>query len=303
MNPELFAALVAALCLGFLVELIWVSRSLLRRKIRPLNGLGQGLFFLGLLIVGLGGMANWLFSLQGFMVLIEGDAIPLFGGRHLQAFEAGLLSDPAEMNLTVQLLDVELRPGLGTGFYPEMLLLVSRGPGQEQEISLIAGSSVASGSLWFHGGAFGFAPRILISRAGETLFDETVPFTTRRDDAQDIQFEGLFTIAAHELEVEGRVNLASWDTRVSGHPVLSLRISTNDELLGAGSLEVGGLAEVGEGLEIQFADLQMWAEIDVSRRNYPQPMFWGAVLAAAGIVLWVWAAAAHWIQRVRQRSA
>ena len=115
---------------------------------------------------------------------------------------------------------------------------------------------------------------------GETAFDRTVPFTTRRRGAAGITFDGLFTIASERLLVAGSVDLASLDEGLRGHATLHLEVRREGVLLGGGSLLPGHFAEIAEGYRIGFVGLEKWSEIDLSRRTYG-----GFVLAGAGVAL------------------
>ena len=70
-------------------------------------------------------MANWLYAVQGFALLHEGEAVPLLNGSHLSEFSSGPLADLEEMKLTVLLREVELVPD-GAGFHPRSRLRIDR---------------------------------------------------------------------------------------------------------------------------------------------------------------------------------
>ena len=59
------------------------------------------------------------------------------------------------------------------------------------------------------------------------------------------------------------------------------------QVLGAGKLRPGEFADLEGGYRVGFAGLKKWAEIDISRRNYPGPILWGAGVAAAGVLVWL----------------
>ena len=46
-------------------------------------------------------------------------------------------------------------------------------------------------------------------------------------------------------------------------------------------------ADLDGGYRVGFSGLKNWAEIDISRRNYPGPILWGGAMALAGAVVWI----------------
>ena len=286
-DPRLFAGLVMAVCVVMGLLLADTVVSLIRRRLSRLRATGQILLLGGLLAAGLTGTLNWAFSLQGVMVLIEGERLPLFDGRHLQEFDAGLLADPLEMGVTLELVEVELKALDGGQYTPHLRLLVSREDEEVDAMELLSHGSAASGVLRFHGGAFGFAPHIILQKNGETFFDQVVPFLSRREGAAGLGFDGLFTVASEALEVRGAVLLESLDAGLRGHPTLGLTVRRDGQVLGAGKLRPGEFAELEGGYRVGFSGLKKWAEIDISRRNYPGPILWGGAVALAGAVVWI----------------
>jgi len=281
-DPRLFAALVVSICLVLAILLVDALVGLLGRRLRWLEASGRLLLLGGLLVAGLAGTFNWAFSLQGYMVLTEGETLPLFHGLHLQEFDAGPLADPMELGLNIELVEVKLK-GLGDGTYtPRVLLRVKRGEEAAVNLTLISHGSVPFGSLRFHGGAFGFAPHIVLEKDGRVFFDKVVPFTSRRDAASGVAFDGLFTVAEESLEVRGAVLLDDLDERLRGHPTLGLTVRRDDRILGTGRLRPGEAADLEEGFRVGFSGLRKWAEIDISRRNYAAPILWGGGAAMAG---------------------
>lgn len=240
----------------------------------------------GLLAILAGGLANWLHSLQGFVILTELEAVPLHGGSHLQEFETGALSNPAEMNLTLQLEDLRLVPA-SDGFLPASRLRLIEKGSEPRVVEISRGKSATIGTLRFHQGAFGFAPRIVITKNGEAVFDRHVPFTTAaRDDGRTLSFDGALTIEKERLAVRGAISLESLDDELRGHPRLGLRVERDGRPFGQGELEVGHFAKLQDGYAIGFAGMKKWSEIDISRRNYPEPILAGAGLMLVGLGLW-----------------
>lgn len=276
-RPAVLAALMIATAVLATTTLVG---AILRRAITA------ALLCAGLLAILGGGLANWLHSLQGYVILTEFDAVPLTGGSHLQEFEGGALSNAAEMNLTLQLEDLRLLPAQN-GFLPvSRIRLIEKGRAPHV-VEIARGRSAALRTLRFHQGAFGFAPRIVITKNGEAVFDRHVPFTTiTRDDGRTLSFDGDFTIETERLAVRGAISLESLNDDLRGHPRLGLRVERGGRPFGEGELEVGHFARLQDGYAIGFAGLKKWSEIDISRRNYPEPILAGAGLMFVGLVLW-----------------
>jgi hypothetical protein len=249
----------------------------------------------GLALVGGAGLLNWLSRLQGFVVLQERGAVPLAAGeRHLAGFEAGPLADPAAIQGQLQLERLVFEP-VGPGLFRAWSRLRVLPPGGEvMLLEVTERQSAAYGDLVLHQGAFGFAPRITISKGEARLFDEHVPFTTRREPGRALTFAGAFDLEAEGLHVEAGVTLESLDDVLRGHPELTVSVSKGDAALGGGRLRVGEAASVDEGYRIGFSGLRRWSEIDVTRRTRTWPLLLGAALAALGALAWPVAAWRRW---------
>ncbi len=112
-----------------------------------------------------------------------------------------------------------------------------------------------------------------------------MPFTSRRDGPRGISFEGLFTVASHDLEIRGSVLLDSLNSAMRGHPALGMTVRQGREVVGGGSLNPGHVAQLNNGMTLTFAGLKKWAEIDISRRNYPGPILAGGGAVVLGVLL------------------
>ncbi len=284
--PKLFALLVLALMAACSTALVLQILDLRRGRQTAARAMAAGCLMLGLLTATTGGFANWLFSLQGVVMLTELEGVPLSRTGHLQEFDAGPLSHVDEMRMTLQLEELNLARAPENSFLPVSRLRLAREALPLEIVEVAPGKSARVGSLVFHQGAFGFAPRIVIVKKGETVFDKFVPFTTGRSGSRGVAFQGEFTIEKEHLAVSGAVSLESLDERMKGHETLGLRVTRGGRLLGAGELLPGHFADLEDGYRIGFAGLKKWSEIDISRRNYPAPIFAGLGLLLLGTVLW-----------------
>jgi len=282
----ILGVLVAAAALGFLLHLIAIAGLLVRDRARMLSALGEIVLIIGILTALGGGLANWLLSLQGYVVLGQREAVPLHGGSHLQQFEAGPLARIEETHLVLSLRKLELVPVGADSYFPRSLLVVRRLDEQPVEMTVTPSESGAFHDLRFYQGAFGFAPRIVLLKGEQPVFDEAVPFTTERPGPTGPSFRGLFSIARERLEIEGTIDLASLDEGMRGHATLRLELRRNGTVLGRGSLMPGHFAEIGEEYRVGFAGLEKWSEIDISRRDYGYIVKLGAALILLGAVLW-----------------
>ena len=282
----LLAGLVGAVIVSLLARLAVVSWSLRTRRRKRGPAIGEALLVVGVLVSLLAGMANWTLGLQGFVVLNEGEAVPLHGGSHLQQFDGGPLARMDEMNVVLTLEELELLPAGENLFSPKSRLLVQHDARPPERVSIGTGTTGSAGSLRFHQGAFGFAPRIVILENDETVFDRVVPFTTQRRGPTGISFVGSFTIEKESLALEGSVDLATLDSGMRGHATLVLAVMREGVAIGRGKLLPGHFADLDQGYRIGFAGLQKWSEVDVSRRTYGSAVLAGAALALGGVVLW-----------------
>ena len=280
------AGLVAAVLLLLVGLVVDTGIGLLRGRLSRGRGGVALLFVVGCLVTLGAGSVNWLFSLQGFVILREGELVPLNHGTHVEQFQSGPLSRLEEMDLVLGLEKLEIVAADDDFYFPRSRLVARRDGGERVSMTVDPRTAASEGSLRFYQGAFGFAPRIVILRDDETLLDQVVPFRSRREGPLGIRFEERFTLSSEGLEVEGRVDLASLDEAMRGHATLELILMREGEPLGRGQLLPGHFAELDQGYSVGFAGLERWSEIDVSRRNYREVGRAGAVLALLGALLW-----------------
>jgi len=281
--PWILAALAAALVVALLGRVVIVSRALWLRA-GPRGAVSAQLLLLGGLLVALGaGFANWALGLQGFVVLHEGETIPLHRGSHLQEFETGPLASLEEMDLVVTLEELELVSMGGEAFYPLSHLRVGRAGDEPARLAVSSRAAGVSRGLRFYQGAFGFAPRIVITRDERTVFDRVVPFTTERKGESGVSFDGHFTVAEDNLEVRGSVDLPQG---LNGHASLVVALTREGSPLGRGALSPGHFAELRDGYRLGFAGLRKWSEIDISRRHFGNVVLLGGGLALLGGLAW-----------------
>jgi hypothetical protein len=282
--PAQFAGLVGLLIIlcvieaGILVRDLWTTNDDLVRSV------GRLILLCGIALAGSAGLVNWLFSLQGYVILSEGEAVPLGETSHLQEFDAGPLSDLDEMQVMLLLEEVELSPMGGRSFAPTSRLQVEHGNEGLRALEVGQGNVASVGSLRLHQGAFGFAPRIVIIRNDRQIFDRVVPFLTKRIGSTGVSFQGEFSVARENLDVTGVVDLSTLDEKMKGHARLRLAIQEGGKPLGSGHLMPGHFADLASGYRIGFADLTKWSEIDISRRSYPAPILGGLGLTVIGAV-------------------
>ena len=191
--PWVLAALVAAtvgLVTGRSIQLVCNLRKEQPHRARTAAEL---ILISGLLTALLGGMANWMMGFQGFVILSEGDTVPLHGVSHLQGFEAGPLARLDEMGMALALDEVKLVPS-GSGFYPRSRLRFWESDEEPVQLEVAVGQSGAHGAIRFFQGAFGFSPRIVIIKGKEMIFDHVVPFTTDLQGRSGVSFQGLFNL-------------------------------------------------------------------------------------------------------------
>ena len=280
------AALVAAVLLLLIGLAVDTGIRLQSGRLPRGRALTTLLLVVGCLVLLGAGAANWVFSLQGFVILREGEQVPLYHGTHLEQFQQGPLSRIEEMDLMLGLEKLEVVAAGDGFFFPRSHLVARRDEGEPISMSVDPRTAASMGSLRFYQGAFGFAPRIVILRDGETLLDKVVPFRSRREGPAGIRFEERFTVSREALVVDGRIDLASLDEGMRGHATLELVVLREGRPLGRGELLPGHFAEIDQGYRIGFTGLERWSEIDISHRNYRQVGRVGMALAVLGAILW-----------------
>ena len=210
--------------------------------------------------------------------------MPLHHGTHLLALEKGPFADLARFNLELQLVELDLRANDDGLVYPVSTIRVRGADGRVEESVLTPWRSATHGDLRFYQGAYGFAPRIVVRRDGETLVDDVVPFTTEaRGSGVGVGYEGSVTASEHDLEVRGAVDTGTLDEAMRGHVALALEVRLGDRALGAGRLLPGHFADLDDGYQVGFAGMEQWSEIDFSRRNYRRVSLVGFGLALSGM--------------------
>jgi len=286
-RPGLLAGLVAALGCGLVAELAYLGARAWRGVLRPWTAAGRAILLVGLLTVLAGGMLNWLLSLQGYVVLVEGESARLGAGGQLEGLESGPLGDPRELEIDLALVEVDLQPAGGGTFDAVSLLETRRGGGAVERQEVGGGKVAEVRPLLLRQGTFGYAPRVVLLRGERTAFDRVVPFTTRREGVEGTSFSAEIHLEREGLDLVGEIALDTLDERLRGHPGLRLAARKGEVPLGEGELLLGQFAELADGYRVGFAGLKKWSEIDVARRNYPMPMVLGLATAALGALLWL----------------
>ncbi len=281
----LLVVLIAVLALAFAAAV---------RGPRRVAAAAEGVLAAGLAGVLLGGVANWALQFQGAAVLMERTSVKLSSWDELAAVAAGPLYDRRTADVTIALGRLRLEPVGPDEFRAVSRLRVLSPGGEEQGIDVVTSRGARAGNLIFHQGAFGFAPRIVIARAGATLLDEHVPFKTVRNDAAGLAFVGDFEVAAEGLAVHGAVTLDDLNDEMKGHPRLELAVERDGEPLGSGTLRPGEFVDLGGGLRIGFAGLSRWAEILFSRPRFGRWVVASTVVAALGALGWAVAVWRRW---------
>ena len=281
--PSVLALFVLAWMLVLLIPLAETLRDHWAGKAGRLAVVGRTLLISGILLALGGGLVNWARALQGFVVLLEGEGVPLHQGSHLQEFVPGPLSSISEMDMVVLLEELELIPRGPDGFYPRSHITIDRRGEEPRRLALSPHESGSVGSLRFFQGAFGFAPRIVLENSGETIFDEVVAFETDPRGRSGISFSGTRTLPELAIELRGFMTLPE---SVRGHPTLELAVLREGKLLGRGSLLPGHFAELADGYRLGFTGVPMWSEVDISRRNYREVVLIGVAFALLGAILW-----------------
>jgi hypothetical protein len=292
--PTFLAILFLAALVCLAARLGAVLLASLYGQRRPGSALAEILTVGGLLLAIAAGTANWLFSLQGVVVLQERETARLDASDQLQGFDAGPLARLDEMGYSLRLDELELVPSGTEGFFPSSRLRVWKEAQDAESIEINPREWAEIGALRLHQGAFGFAPRIVILHNEQEVFDQVVPFLTRRQVGTSLSFDGIFTLESESLEVTGMVNLASLDEAMQGHASLELAVTGPGGPLGRGSLLPGHFAALDDGYRIGFAGLHRWSEIDISRRNYGQLVLGGAIVAGLGALFWPIASWRRW---------
>jgi hypothetical protein len=284
-RPGSFALLVGALLLtvGAVLALA-VRRSLPAGPGRPF-AVAEALAAAGLLLVGGGGLANWLLGYQGFVVVLEREPVRLSRAEQLNAFEAGPLGRLHDLDLTIGLARLALTSNGPGQFSARSRLKVLDASGVERAVELAPGAAARIGSLVLRQGAFGFCPRITVTVDGKTVHDGLVFFRTLREGPDGLAFVGELDLAGPKLRLDGVVTLENLDGEMRGHPSLQLTVRRDGGPVRAVGLQPGKATEVVPGVVVSFTGLRRWAEIDFSRRTYALPIWLGLGMLGASALL------------------
>ena len=292
-RPEALAVLAAAAGLALLPAVLAAGAAVVRGP-RRISSAAEAIAAAGLLLVLGGGLANWLFSVQGFIAVAEREPVRLDRAADVEALEIGPLASRRELRVTIALARLQLAGAGADRFKAVSHLRLIEDGGDEIGLSIERGKMARYKTLLFHQGAFGFAPRVVILKGKETLLDTFVPFRTIREGPEGIAFVGKFEVAREQLLVRGAVTLDDLDDDMKGHPKLEVSVVRAGAAIGAGTLAPGEVAPLADGYAVGFAGLRRWAEIDFSRRTYTVPMLVGLALFVAGAALWPLAAWRRW---------
>jgi hypothetical protein len=292
-RPAVFAMLV---CFAAAAALAVVAVAILEgaRGPRRVPAMAEALAASGVVLVATGGLANWALGFQGVVLVMEREPVRLSRAQDLVDFDAGPMASRRELDVSLALARLDLRPAGRDGFRAVSRIRVLDPKGEEIEVPVVTGRPARLGPLFLRQGAFGFAPRVVVMKEGRMLLDTHVPFRTVREGSSGVSFLGEFEIAAEKLALHGAITLDDLNDDMKGHPRLELSVEHDGRLLGAGKLRPGEFTALEEGYRIAFAGLRRWSELDFARRTYPVPMLAGAVLLAAGALLWPIATWRRW---------
>lgn len=284
--PAALAAVAAALVAASAVQLAWAAWRCVRRGAAATT-LAWALLHGGLVLALGGGLVNWLFGVQGYLLLMEGDSAPVSLER-LDGWAGGPLADPGRLALSVRLERVALSEA-GRGYFRPKSQVAFLSAGSPPVVrDLEAATPVAHGSLRFLQGAFGFAPKIRIERARHGIvFDEWVPFRTARRGSAEVGFAGAAEVAGEALVVRGEIALDSLDEGMKGHPTMTVLVEKGGAAIGSAALTPGQFAEIGPEYRVGLVGLRKWSEVDLASRSLRAPVLAGfaAILLAGTLAL------------------
>jgi hypothetical protein len=255
---------------------------------------GEILALAGVAVVAAAGLANWALDFRGLLLLTEGEELPLANLRHYRAVAAGPLGNPGPGDAVVRLQRVELVRA-PAGLAPRSRLFFTPRRGEPfRELVVEQARAARAGALTLHQGAFGFVPRVVVQREGQTIHDAYVPMGARRDAARGVSHEGTLTLE-DGVVLTFAIDLSQLDEEMKGHPVLGVELRRGQEILGRGELLPGHGATMRDGWHVGFGGLKRWSEIDVSRGSFRGTALAGMVIAVVGAAVWIGA-------RVRRRG-
>ncbi|HSN15924.1 MAG TPA: hypothetical protein VLT61_14930, partial [Anaeromyxobacteraceae bacterium] len=287
------AGAVLAMGAALAASAVFVQDLRALRSKRRWSVVGSGLLFGGIAFAGGAGMVGWARSIQGYLLLAEGEPSPVSTVEDLQKHWGGPLGSVAELRGTV-LLDRLLLEPVGRGFEPVSHVVARTEDGAERRVDVSPARPGVVGGLHLYQGAFGFAPRIVVKKGARTLFEGHVPFRTRLLERRAVAFDGEVDVPEEGLHVTGEVDLSTLDERMRGHPTLLLRVEKGGRELGGGALTPGHFADVGEGYAIGYAGMRRWSEVDVRRAGMARWVRAGLLASAAGLLLWLIATWRRW---------
>lgn len=287
-RPWLIAAVGSVAALASAGAFVCAVRGIVDGRGGRVAAAGEAAVMVGLLVIFGAGFANWLFDDRAFLLLTEGDRVPLGTERHLREATAGPLGGVGSLSGTVELAKVELRPSSDAGFIPvSRLLLASTAGTEEREVVIAPGQPGRGLGAIFQQGAFGFVPRIIVQQQGKTVFDQPVQLESRRGNSRGICFETNISLQDQGVELTVAVDLSRLDERMKGHPVLGVALRRGEETLGAGELLPGHGATMKDGWHVGFGGMKMWSEIDLRRHDFHPAVLLGLVATVVGLCVWL----------------
>lgn len=280
-EPWIIGLLAVSASIFFLARLLQLITQMATDHHRRWSRATEALALAGVLLALGAGTTNWMMRLQGYVVLQEGDVVPLADSNHLAKLDAGPFSSRDELELLVGLEEVELVTRPDGSFHPTSLLQIYRQGEKPRKINVSTFASARVGSLRLFQGAFGYSPRLVLERDGVLVFDEIHILETLRE-GERLSFTGRREADDDCPELKISIDLSVLDERMRGHPELRLELRDSGELLSAGQIRLGHSVALDGGLSITFAGLQSWSEIDLQRRNYRSWVLAGLSLVLVG---------------------
>lgn len=278
--PALLAGLAAALVVALTALAATGARTALRtRRLAPAC---ETVAALGICVLVAAGLTNWALGIHGTVLVMQREPVRLSSRAALAGLDMGPLADPRELEIALALARLRLEAVGPDGFRPVSRLAVVDGLGEERSVTISFAESARVGALVLRQGVFGFAPRVVVTRAGTTLLDAHVPFRTIRDGG-GMSFAETFELGSERLVLHGAVTLDDLNDDMRGHPRLELAVEREGAPLGGGTLRPGEFVDLDGELRVGFAGLQRWSEVVFSRPNYRGLALVGLLVAMAGL--------------------
>ena len=253
---------------------------------------GSVVFHISLLLMLLGFTLSSLMSMEGTMVITEGQTRPDEPSSYVFLRLAPFFPPANEDKFAVTLQQLKINyPGQGVPDDYSSAITLTTNSGTTKEALVTKSAPAYLDGISFHQDLYGYAPAVVIKdKTGRLILETYVNLATRSQPSAQT-YEDSFTVPGTELKVGLTFfpDLSKKENYITGsyqpvNPGLQVLVSQGEQVLFSGSAAIGETIEFGN-YQVGFPDFRRWSAIMISKDPGLPLVYSGFLLAVAGLIM------------------